>query len=300
VIELRRVRTDHDVDVFLDLRRAIDPEHMMSRGSYVEEIERPERVDLIASLDGVPVGCAFVEPHSENVHGPVAWVSVRVVREHRRQGVGTALFRAVSGVARADCREGLIFPARSDDADSFAYLGKRGFVEALRMRESVLEVDRVISRLDPPEGVDVVPVDSRYERGMYAAAKMIARDVPTAQETLEIGTFEEWRRCELPARTARDCSFVALSDRRVIGYATLVDDGEETGLHAMTGVLPTWRRRGVALALKQAQIDAARARGLRRLRTSNAMDNPMRLVNERLGYRRDVDWIHLRGPLLDR
>jgi hypothetical protein len=25
----------------------------------------------------------------------------------------------------------------------------------------------------------------------------------------------------------------------------------------------------------------------------------MLLVNERLGFRRDVEWIHLRGPLLD-
>ena len=134
---------------------------------------------------------------------------------------------------------------------------------------------------------------------MYAAAAVIARDIPTAQEAFEIGAFEEWRRHELPVKTARDCSFVALSEGAVIGYATLVDDGEGVGLHAMTGVLPAWRRRGIALALKQAQIDAARARGLRSLRTSNAMDNPMRLVNEHLGYRRDVDWIHLRGPLLD-
>ena len=67
----------------------------------------------------------------------------------------------------------------------------------------------------------------------------------------------------------------------------------------MTGVVREWRRRGVALALKRAQIDAATRRGLRRLRTGNAIENPMLKVNERLGYRRDVDWLHLRGPLLD-
>jgi GNAT superfamily N-acetyltransferase len=67
----------------------------------------------------------------------------------------------------------------------------------------------------------------------------------------------------------------------------------------MTGTRRAWRRRGIALALKQAQIDAARSAGLRRLRTANAVQNPMLLVNERLGFRRDVDWIHLRGPLLD-
>jgi GNAT superfamily N-acetyltransferase len=299
VIELRRVETSEDVDVFLMLRRAIDPEHMMSRLSYVEDIKEPKRADLIASVDGKPAGCAFVEPHSENLAGPVAWVSVRVLRERRRQGVGTLLFQEVSSLARADGRDALIFPARHDDADSLAYLGKRGFVEALRLRESVLDLKRVTSRFDPPEGVDIAPLSAEHEREMYAAAFVIARDIPRAQETFEIGTFEEWRRHELPVNTAFECSFVALSEASVIGYATLVDNSEGVGLHVMTGVLPAWRRRGIALALKQAQIDAARARGLRSLRTANAMDNPMRLVNERLGYRRDVDWIHLRGPLLD-
>lgn len=250
MIDLWRVETDEDVEVFLALRRAIDPEHMMSRPSYVEEIKRPERADLIASLDGEPVACAFVEPHRENVAGPVAWVSVRVLRERRRHGVGTALFREVSAVARADGREALIFAARHDDADSLDYLGKRGFAEALRMRDSVLALEHAAGRFGPPDGVDIIPIGTHHEQEMYAAAAVIARDIPTAQEAFEIGAFEEWRRHELPMNTARDCSFVALSEGAVIGYATLVDDGEGVGLHAMTGVLPAWRRRGIALALK--------------------------------------------------
>jgi len=48
VIGLRRVATAADVDVFLALRAAIDPEHTMARSSYVEEVKRPERADLIA------------------------------------------------------------------------------------------------------------------------------------------------------------------------------------------------------------------------------------------------------------
>jgi GNAT superfamily N-acetyltransferase len=299
VIDLRRVETDEDVEVFLALRHAIDPEHMMSRVSYVEEIKRPERADLIASLDGEPVGCAFVEPHGENVGGPVAWVSVRVLRERRRRGVGTALFREVSALARAQGRDALIFPSRHDDVDSLDYLGKRGFVEALRLRDGVLDLEQAVSRFDPPDGVDIVPIEARHERELYAVAGVIARDIPSAQEAFEIGSFEQWRRDELRPNTAWDCSFVALSQGAVIGYAILLDDGDGVGMNVMTGVLPDWRRRGIALALKQAQIDAARARGLRKLRTSNAMENPMRQVNERLGYRRDVDWIHLRGPLLD-
>lgn len=299
MIELRRIETTEDADVFLALRAAIDPEHPMSRVAYLEEIERPERVDLIASLDSAPAGCAFVEPHGENMAGPLAWVSVRVLRERRRRGVGTALFREVSALARAHGRDGLIFGARHDDADSLDYLGKRGFAEVLRLRSSALELDEAAGGFAPPAGIEIAPIEDGHEQELYAAAATIVRDIPSAQES-DIGTFEQWRRRELPGTTARDCSFVALAEGSVIGYAILLDVGEGVGEHAITGVLPEWRRRGVALALKQAQIDAAKARGLRRLRTDNAMENPMRLVNERLGYRRDVDWIHLRGPLLDR
>jgi mycothiol synthase len=300
VIELRRVETNEDVDVFLALRTAIDPVHVMHRAGYVEEIKRPARSDFIATLDGEPAGCAFVEPHGDNADGPAAWVSVRVLRERRRQGVGTVLFREVSTVARVDGRDTLVLAARHDDADTLDYVGKRGFVEGLRMRESVLDLAESSTRFTAPEGIELVALAAEHEPGMYAAAQEFMRDIPTSEGSIEIGDFDRWRKDHLRTSTAFDCSFVALEDGAVVGYTVvLVDNDDGVGLNGITGVVRAVRRRGVALALKRASIDAARARGLRELRTANAMENPMRLVNERLGYRRDVDWIHLRGPLLD-
>jgi GNAT superfamily N-acetyltransferase len=298
-LTLRRVEGEEDVDVFLALRRAIDPEHLPTRSNYLEHIKAPGRVDLIAVLDGEPVAAAFVERHGENVEGPVAWVSVRVLAGHRRRGVGTALFRELSTIARADGKTELVFSARHDDADSLEYLGKRGFSEALRMRESILDLADASTGYAPPPGVQLVPFTAELDEAVYDVAIEVARDVPTAQESFEIGSIERWRADQLPESTIRDCSFAALADGVPIGYAILVEGEEGEGLHSMTGTRRAWRRRGIALALKQAQIDAAKAAGLRRLRTANAVQNPMLLVNERLGFRRDVEWIHLRGPLLD-
>ena len=57
--------------------------------------------------------------------------------------------------------------------------------------------------------------------------------------------------------------------------------------------------RGVALALKQSQIAAAKAAGYERLRTQNDLGNaPMRRVNEKLGYRSRLEWVHFAGPLV--
>ena len=40
-ITLRRVEGEEDVDVFLALRRAIDPEHMPAPAQYLEHIKAP-------------------------------------------------------------------------------------------------------------------------------------------------------------------------------------------------------------------------------------------------------------------
>jgi GNAT superfamily N-acetyltransferase len=297
---LRRVESEDDVDVFLALRRAIDAEHMPTRSNYLEHIKAPGRVDLIAELDGEPVAAAFVERHGENVAGPVAWISVRVLAEHRRRGVGTALFHELSQIARTDGKSELVFSTRHDDEDSFDYLSKRGFVEALRLRESILDLADASTSYAPPPGIELVPFTVELDEAVYDVAIDVARDVPTAQESYEIGSIEQWRVDQLPATTIRACSFVALADGAPVGYAILVEGEAGEALHSMTGTRRAWRRRGIALALKQAQIDAAKAAGLRRLRTANAVQNPMLIVNERLGFRRDVEWIHLRGPLLDR
>jgi mycothiol synthase len=82
--------------------------------------------------------------------------------------------------------------------------------------------------------------------------------------------------------------------------ATLDSLGAELW-HRLTAVKRAWRRRGIATALKLAQIGAARRSGLARLVTTNEERNvPMRSINDALGYRPEprLSTIVLRGPLL--
>jgi RimJ/RimL family protein N-acetyltransferase len=59
-----------------------------------------------------------------------------------------------------------------------------------------------------------------------------------------------------------------------------------------------WRGRGIASALKRAQIAWAIKNGIEVLETTNEVRNaPMRAVNEKLGYRPAPGRIHLRGPV---
>jgi mycothiol synthase len=299
MIELRQVTTERDIDAFLAVRREIDPEHPVARHAYLEHIAEPGRLDLLARVDRKPVAAAFAEPQHGNLAGDTAYVSVRVLPERRRRGIGSTLFKAVSEHARGREWTELYSVARHDDADTLDYLGKRAFAEVLRMQELSLDLAGAESSVDAPPGVTLVPLGPELEREAYDAAHEIYPDLPE-EDDVWIGDFDAWRREALPAHTLRDCTFAAIAGGRLVGYATLLDAGDGVGLHGLTGVRPSWRGRGVALALKRAQIAAARRGGLRELRTTTAFANAAMLhVNERLGFRPGVAWVHLRGPLLD-
>ena len=222
-----------------------------------------------------------------------------MLRERRRQGVGTALFGSLSERARAAGWSELYSAARHDDADTQSYLGKRGFAEVLRMQELSLDLARAQAASDGLVGIELAPLGPELERQAYDVAREAYPDIPE-EDGAWIGSFDEWRREELPGHALRSCSFVARMDGEIIGYATLLDAGDGVGVHGMTAVRRAARGRGVARALKRAQIVAAKGAGLRQLRTTTAFANaPMLRVNERLGYTRGVAWVHLRGPLLD-
>jgi RimJ/RimL family protein N-acetyltransferase len=68
----------------------------------------------------------------------------------------------------------------------------------------------------------------------------------------------------------------------------------------MTAVLPAYRGRGIATALKRATIAWAIDHGLTALETGNDVENaPMRAVNLGLGYTPIPDEIGYRGPLAE-
>jgi len=295
---LHPVETEEDVTSFLDVRARVDPEHPITRANFDDGREDADRIDVLASLDDEVVGAAWAHLPSSSGASEYLFVSVRVVAERRRQGAGTALFHCVSEHACKLERTRLYTVTRHVDADTLDYLGKRGYVELTRMEDLGLDLAVVPPREDPPAGIEVVPLAPEHESDMWEVAKEANPDIPSP-DPIEAGTFEDWRRRELSPRVFRELSFVALEAGQVVGWATLGEDQPGSAQNFMTGVARRARGRGVARALKLAQIHAAREAGLARLRTQNDLENaPMRRVNERLGYRLRLAWIHLGGPLL--
>jgi len=294
VIAVRLAEDGADVATYLDVRNRVHPATPMPLEAVLEQRKRPGNIDLIAELDGEPVGVATTAPF----HGggtEVAYVTLRVLSEHRRRGVGTALHLRASEHARALEKSRFYAVVRADDQDSLGYFSRCGYAEIGRMQDVRLPLADL--EAVEPSGIRIEPLTDEWERGAYEVALEADADIPSG-EPIESGTFERWRDWNLGGLAIRELSFVAVEDDRVVGYAILQRHGVGTAVHAMTGVARAARGRGIAFALKQMQIARAKAAGLDELCTQNDLGNaPMRRVNEKLGYVLRYEWVHLTGPL---
>ena len=131
---------------------------------------------------------------------------------------------------------------------------------------------------------------------MYEVYVECDEDVPGSSGPM---TLAGWRALDIDRPTrSPDLAFVAFDGDELVGYAVADLFGDE-GHHGFTAVKRAWRRRGVATALKRAQIAAATELGLKRLVTGSEERNlPMRTLNAKLGYRPDPELsvVVLRGP----
>ena len=130
---------------------------------------------------------------------------------------------------------------------------------------------------------------------LYAVAVESYPDQP-GRSGSDIGSFETWRSWGLDPHPP-EAYFIALEGEQVLGYGYLeVDD--DTWRNGFTAVARAHRGRGIAGAIKRAQIAWAKAHGVPALRTATERRlTQMRALNERHGYRRLYEEIGLRGPV---
>jgi GNAT superfamily N-acetyltransferase len=90
--------------------------------------------------------------------------------------------------------------------------------------------------------------------------------------------------------------FIALDGEYVRGYGYLEVEGK-TAKNGFMGIARDSRGRGLASAIKRAQIAWAKTHGLRSLRTANEVRlEQMLALNRRYGYRTLYTELVLRGP----
>ncbi len=301
-IDVRLAADRADEELSLELFNAVWPQHAVTMAE-VDSFKRAAlaHADYVAVLDGEPAGSAFVAIRPQRPTVGSAFLTV--LADRRRRGVGTALYRDLSRWCAARDVETIETVVEADDEESLVHAQRRGFIEVERYPRRVLELgDLVPPAIAPPSGLEIVSWAQRPDvaRGIYSVAVEAYADVPGGEDEV-MEPFEDWLAHDMQGSGDRpDATFVALAGDEVVGYAkfSLTPARPAVAFHDMTGVKRAWRGRGIAGALKRAQIGWAKANGYERLETGNEERNePIRRLNASLGYNESPGRVLMRGPV---
>ena len=278
-IAIRTAVTDADLKAWNDVRRIVMPNESVPTIELLRAEEGPDNLMLLAESGDQVIGSGVA--NRSQVEG--GFVAARVVPEHRRRGVGSALLRVLLdhlvdrgfGSARAH--------VEGDGAHAFAV--RHGFQEVDRQVEQV----RTLIPDEPPapqyEGVEFWTVAQRPEllQRSFALAQQGYADMALKTGPAVV-PINEWliEEATLPGGT-----FVALEHGIIVGYAGLLawTDDDARAENGLTVVDRRWRGRGLATALKRRQLAWAAAHGIREIVTWTQEGNEaMQRVNLRLGY----------------
>jgi ribosomal protein S18 acetylase RimI-like enzyme len=301
-IEIRSVSGYADLERWVAARNEVWPDDPDSAEMMaLVRASELEHVDLLAYEQGEVVGTGMLAADPTSLESSHPYVEVTVRARHRGRGAGSALLRDLSERVRRLGKDGLQCEARAHDANSVAFLERRGFVECGRSAMYVLELghhDAVEPA--PPDGIELALLSDRPEllHGMYAVAKVTYPEVGGYQAR-QADAFHDWQLYQLGSpRLALDMTPIALAGGEVIGFATLIRglDGRSAE-HRMAAVLPEWRRRGIATTLLRAQLAAAKRASVDTVIAWGRSDHVGQVYGTRLGFEPRTETIGFRGPL---
>lgn len=288
----------HDPLTLQDLERLLNDQ---ARWGYRHGVLVALRPDRPGGPDRV-IGAAFYAQSVGAYHPDRYTLMLGVDTEAQGQGVGHALWTAVTALLRGSGAQSLRVTAQEDHPVAPGFLHRRGGVPDHWVFPSVLDLRTfdpepfapVFTRV-AASGVTLTTLAQLRERDvpdlhgrLTELMNRVRSDVPRPEpaQPLSVQLFEEAVLGDFGL--IPDAYVVATHAGAFIGQSTLFTNGEDEELFTgLTGVVREWRRQGLALAMKLKVIEAARAHGGTRLITENASDNAgMLAVNTLLGFQR--------------
>jgi GNAT superfamily N-acetyltransferase len=200
-------------------------------------------------------------------------------------------WRAASAAARALGKTGLEAWTTTRTPEVAPWLESKGYAEVRRY--VISELDVASARDLGAPAFEIVTFSDRpdLEEELHALARIAYADQPGRSDSV----IEGWPRWGLHAHRP-DGYFIALERGRLLGYGYLQLDGE-TWSSGFMAVARESRSRGVAGAIKRAQVQWAKDQGIATLRTANEVRlESMLALNRRIGYVPLYEEIVLRGP----
>jgi GNAT superfamily N-acetyltransferase len=303
-LRLLPARDDETLQRCLDLVAAVFPERAVGLAEtkgWLDAVDHHAHVLALRGDEPAGVGVYAAEPRMRERAG--AYAMLVVAPDHRRTGVATALYAALSRTAEVEGTAVFDSFVKEGDEASLGWATRRGFRETGRESRLELDLEGVDAPApDPPDGVAIVSWADRPDltHGIYEVAVEAYPDIPGAGED-PMEPFEDWLAHDLGGPGDKpEATFLALYGDEVVGYAkfSLTEAQPTVAFHDVTGVKRAWRGRGIAGALKRTEIAWAKRHGYERLSTMNEERNaPIRRLNERHGYVPVPGRVFVRGPL---
>ena len=295
MIELRPVESEADLTAWAEIKSRVVPNEPVTVEQLRASLE-PDRLLLLAALDGVLSGCGIADRSS---FGGRAFIAARVLPEHRGLGVGSMLVQALAGHAARLGLTGVNAFVYADEPGSIAFAEKLGLAEVDYQLEQIRQVRPGLEAQPAPvEGVEVRSLAGAREElleRVWPLALAGYADMPLPGEV----TYEQksWLREEA---TRPEGSFIALCAGEPVGFAGLREhaNGAAMAEHGLTVVRRDQRGRGIARLLKRSQLAWAAGAGVADLVTWTQKGNEaMQALNRSLGYLDASKVIVFQGPL---
>ena len=293
MIDLRVACTPVDLYVWAEVKSRVVPNEPVT-AEQLAATDEPGRLLLLAERDGAVAGCGIAG--LSNIGGRV-FLAARVLPEHRRQGVGRELVRALAEHGRGLGRDGVNAFVDAGDEVALTFARSYGLCEV----DYQLEQVRVVDDEPPataPSGIEIVSLEGRREElleAVWPVAQEGYADMPLPGAVSF--PFATWMRDEA---TRPEGSFAAFENGEPVGYAGLMEhaNGSATAEHGLTVVRRDRRGRGIARALKRTQLHWASTIGIVELITWTQKGNEaMQALNASLGYENRSRVLTMQGPL---
>ena len=261
---------------------------------------------FIVESDGQYVATGYIgEPWWSYKPGKYQF-DIAVLKEYRGQSIGSFCLEYIEKILSNRNGNKLNVHGYEGYEDGLFFLRKKGYTVVLREPGSKLFIDdfnfdRFISTEEKVknEGIEIYSlsalekIDKDWQLNLYGLYKQIIKDVPNNDELTE-RSFDQFKklRFEAPGYNP-DAFFVALDVKRYVGLSSLIlqPNKPKEFWTDLTGVLPEYRRHGIAVALKVATIKYVKSVNGISIETDNEENNPMYNINMLLGFKPLPAWL---------
>lgn len=280
-------------DAFIEADRTRDPKFQMKRWVAV----RHHQI----------VGAGSYFQREWFYHPRKFRISVLVHPDHRKQGIGSALYAQVLDGLTPLNPVALIADTYQNCPENIRFLESRGFEVFIRdctLRLDVAAFDLTAygdyerqlraQHIELRSATELAD-DPNRDQKLYELDRILSADAPQHEHAPERSLADYVDFAITGSSALPDALFVALHDDSYVGFTQVMASGEQVLYQLLTGVRREYRRRNIALALKLRTIAYAKAGQIETIITSNDPSNyPMLALNERLGFVREPDQLFFR------